>query len=364
MSATRSATITTPNGSDKKSLADKSPRLSASSAGFIADSSHEVPPVPPLPPNVLASPPQLSPAFAGSVSESQKEEKGKERERSRTAGNWFSKKRKSLRLGDKGGRHENVLPQMPPSPFIVAEESSHSHPQHTGWFNRSNSSAAVQKSQPISTTRTSFDSPDPHAQGSSVKDRRPYGLEDFSQPSRSSSSSLLILGQSGTITTTELSPSMSTSSVNPDYPHPVRGTSSTTPLEQPWPGVDQKKFVASNFPYHPVSSPEDVSNHHPLPPLPLNRLEPSNGCSPTDKVRGMEGKTLTPLRYVAGDTSLPLSSVPRSATLPPASLDVPLGTQDSNPVDHFQASRPPPRKLSLSTPILAFGRKDREREKR
>jgi len=158
---------------------------------------------------------------------------------------------------------------------------------------------------------------------------------------------------------------MSTSSVNPEYPHPGRGTSSTTPVEQ-------KKIVDSNFPYHPASSPENTSNHHPLPPLPVNRMEPSNGYSPTsewdmtpvDKVHGMEGKTLTPLRYVAGNTSLPPAPVSRSATLPPASLGVPLGTQDSDSLDHFHASRPPTRKLSLSTPILAFGRKDREREKR
>ena len=379
MSATRPSGSTVVNGGDKRSLADKSPRLSGSSPVFIDSSGELPPPVPPLPPNILASPPPPSPsAFATSVNDPQKEERGKERDKSKTGGNWFSKKRKSLRLGERGGKHESALGQIPSSPFIVTEES-YSQLQHTGWFNRTNSSTGAPKSQRTSGAGTSSDVPDSHVsfsrRGSSTHDRRPNGLEDFPRPSRSSSpssTSLPIHGQGFGVTTSQPPPSMSASSATPDSHHPSRNSPLATSLEISQSSIDRKKSFDRTPLYHPISSSPNPSDH-PLPPLPPSYLDPhrsapSNGhlpssdpeSTPIDKT----GRDHTPLSQPASNTSLRPPVVSRSATLPSTSMNMPMDAGDINPLEHFQTSRSPPRKLSLTTPILAFGRKDREREKR
>ena len=365
MSTTRPAT----NGTDRRSLADKSPRLSASSPGVAADPSHELPPpVPALPPNILPGPSLSSPStFVASVNEPQKEEKGKEREKSRTGGNWFSKKRKSLRIGEKAGKHEPA----PPAPHLVAEDSGHSQHQHPGWFNRSNSSTAVLKSHPAS--KTSFDILDSHdhssGKGNSMQDRRPNGFEDFPPPSGSSTpstTSLLIAGVGGAT-----SPSMSTGSAPLDFSQPGRSNQFTTSLDRSQSNFDRKKVFKS---YHPVSDSPSVTDHHPLPPLPPIPLDsprslPHNGYFLTsepdmtsmDNLHAMEGKPLTPLRYQGSNVPPPLAPVSRSSTMPPTSLKVAGDLQDSRFLDQFSSPRSSSRKLSLTT---TFNRKDRERDKR
>lgn len=370
MSATRTSASTGLNGTDRKSLSEKSPRLSASFAAFT-DSFHEVPPpVPPLPPSILASPPPPSPStLTASVNEPQKEEKGKDREKS----SWFSKKRKSLRSSDKGGKHESVLAQIPPSPFIVTEDS-HSQSQHTGWFNKSNSSTAP-KYQWASRTATSSDVLEPHVpssrRGSSTHEHRLNGLEDSLQPSGSSSPSSTSLPMGGT---TQPSPSISTSSVAPDFPYPSRNSPLPTSrsLERSRSSLDRKKSSRnSNSPHHTIPSSSNTSDQHPLPPLPPSYLDPhrampSNGhlpesetVTPLDKALAAQGKGL---RHPVSNTALP--SLSRSSALPSASLNLPVDTQENNSLDNLHNSRSPNRKLSLTAPILAFGRKDREREKR
>jgi len=357
MPATRVNANSTDGNDNRKSLADKSPRPSLSAFAAVPESSHETPPpVPPLPPSVLASHPPMLPH----VNEPRKEEKAKEKEKSRPGANWF-KKRKSLKVGDKSIKQEDPSLQTTPSLVVSADDPGHSH--STGRLNRTRSSSSTPKSQwPPSEV-------DPDMSRKNT-DRRLNGYDDsHSQPSGSSSpstTSLFVSGQGAV-------GSASTNST-PHHDHP-RNSSVTTPSERSRVSVDRDKSLDLKIPLHggpPATSPTQNNLDHPLPPVPsptrhLNE-QPFSSHGYTEHEAGSTYRTesdtwLLDQQHVNSFLAPP-PHVSRSSTLPPhPSLSITVGSNtssDSNPA----MGRHPIRKLSLSTPILGFGRKDREKNKR
>ncbi len=354
MPATRGNANSTDGNDNRKSLTDKSPRPSASpsASAAVPESSHEIPPpVPPLPPSILAT---QSPSMF--PNELRKEEKAKEKSRSGT--NWFSKKRKSLKLGDKGIKQDGVFPQTPPSPIILAEDPGHSH--FTGRFNRTQSSTSTPKSQwPL----------DPES-SRKFFDHRPNDHDDsHSQPSGSSSpstTSLYVYGQGG------VGGSASTNAT-PHHDH-LRNSSITAPSERSRASVDRDKSLDLKGPHHGGPSATSMQNSldYPLPPVPssTNYLQPFSCRGNTEheavstyKTQAFESDTWLLDQQSVNSFPTP-PHVSRSSTLPPhPSLNITTGSttsSDSNPA----MNRHPNRKLSLTTPILGFGRKDREKNKR
>ena len=355
MPATR-ANANSTDGNDRKSLADKSPRPPPSPSAFAAvpESSHEIPPpVPPLPPSILATQP---PSTLPHLNEPRKEEKAKEK--SRSGANWFSKKRKSLKLGDKIIKQEDPSPQTPPSLVIPADDLGHSHA--TGRFNRTQSSSSTPKSQwPLPEV-------DPDM-SRKILDRRPNGYDDsHSQPSGSSSpstTSLFVSGQGA------VGGSTSTSST-PHHDH-LRNSSVTAPSERSRVSVDRDKSLDFKIPLHggPSATSSTQNNlDHPLPPVPsptrhLNK-QSFSGHSHTEHDAMSTYRTESDTWLLDQQSFLTPPHVSRSSTLPPhPSLSITVGSNtsgDSTPA----MGRHPIRKLSITTPILGFGKKDREKNKR
>ncbi len=384
MSATRSTGNSVVNGEDhRRSLTDRSPRPSTSSPAFVTSADDETPPpVPPLPPIILGSVQHpVASTQALPVNEHQ-EEKGKDKEKSRSGGNWFSKKRKSLKLGDKG-KKETTSTQSPSSPFMQPEDQE----QSIHRFSRSNSTTST----PIQQLFQLKHGPDIDAELRADSSRKGIsnhvqnGYDDsHSQPSGSSSpslTSLLIHGQGSTGGSMMPSTSVSSNNSSPylGFSLPqnglVAGSSERSRLS-----VDRKKSSDMKVSSHPVSpfisSTQNGPHHRPLPSVPLtnhsrtHRSLPSNDYPSSSDVEApisnntpqMDGNVnqasnwpLTPTRHVL-----------RSSTLQLTHQNVPVGSNDgkgNNSSSAISNDRRSIRKLSLTTPTL-LGKKDREKERR
>lgn len=377
MSATRSTGNSVVNGEEhRRSITDRSPRPSTSSPAFVTADEETPPPVPPLPPNVLGSVQHPSPSTQALPVNEHQEEKGKDKEKSRQGGNWFSKKRKSLKLGDKGKKETTAI-QSPSSPFVQPEDQELSIP----WFSRSNSTTSTPGHQWFQPKHgLDIDAElraDPSRKGISNQDHVQNGHDDsHSQPSGSSSpslTSLLIHGQGTTGGSMMPSTSVSSNCSSPylGFSLPQNGlVAGSSRLS-----VDRKKSLDVSF--HPVPfvpSTQNGPHHFPLPSAPLtnhsrtHRSLPSNDYPSFSDVEAPTPNNTSQMDADVNQASnWPLSPprhISRSSTLQSTHQNVPVGSNDGKGHNSSSAMSNSIRKLSLTTPILALGKKDREKERR
>ncbi|KAF8808036.1 cysteine proteinase [Phlegmacium glaucopus] len=128
-----------PNGGgERRSTTEKTPRPSTSTPSFAVsgERSQELPPpLPPLPPGIVnrsnspsnVAPPNVNPVFNTQVTDSKKD---KEKDKTKSAGGWFGKKKKSLRITEKS-LPDSGVPSPSLSPAIKGDEH---HGSHTHWF--------------------------------------------------------------------------------------------------------------------------------------------------------------------------------------------------------------------------------------
>lgn len=127
MSATRGSLGAAPGqneGGERRSTTEKTPRPSLSTPSFALSGEilqEQPPPMPPLPPGVVNH--SNSPLNATPISNTQvtdpKKEREKEKDKTKLTSNWFNKKRKTLRIGEKF-RPESEEPF--PSPAIKGDK--------------------------------------------------------------------------------------------------------------------------------------------------------------------------------------------------------------------------------------------------
>ncbi|KDR85571.1 hypothetical protein GALMADRAFT_218667 [Galerina marginata CBS 339.88] len=391
------------NGNEaRRSLADRSPRPSISTPSFVAKLDNSTPepppPVPPLPPNV-ASYTQLpitttSPVLT--LLPHVHEPEDKEKEKDKKPSSWISGiKRKSLRLTDKSRHDRSPTRGVPVSPIQRMEETQHSH---TNWFkpSPSNTNPRPQRrpSDNGSTTVTPeiFNlHPDPSKMKSSYvpvakHDPKLNGYDDSYQPGSSSSSpssnSLLNTTQaSATGSTTRPSTSSTTSGPQLDFPPPRK--SSLAPSSADWSRTSfepkrslDTKIVSSSSPPSTSSphTPQTTSiyynqNLSPLPSTPKYqspyRSNITNGDvlvgEPESTVKGKWRSTDADSIGPAPGTTVGAGSL---RTLPPMSLAASVGANNSSGSTTSSSNlKRATRKLSLTAPMLGFGKRDKDKDK-
>lgn len=376
MSATRSTANSVVYGEDqRRPITDRSPRPSASFPAFVTSVDNELPPpVPPLP-HIIPGNVQLPtpPTQTSRLSEHQ-EEKGKDREKPRSGGNWFSKKRKSLRLGDKG-KKEATTTQSPSSPFMQTED-----PDQLIHRFRSNSTSSTRAQWSQSRHEADVDVPellDSSRKGISNMDHLQNGHDDsHSQPSGSSSpsyTSLLIHGQG--ITGGAMIPSTS-ASANSSSPYlglslPQNGL----PMGSSERPHGRKKSLDMKLPSYPASSAQTGPRHQPLPALLTNHSRTHRSLPSNDNLSSseVEATIINKNPQLDGDISLsnqasiqplpPTGQVSRSSIFSLTNQNVALVSNDGKGNNSSPNDRRSIRKLSLPTPNLVLGKKDREKEK-
>ncbi|KAF9532099.1 hypothetical protein CPB83DRAFT_848341 [Crepidotus variabilis] len=410
MTATRSSGADNEN---RRSLTDKSPRPSASIPSFVnsIDSATEAPPpVPPLPPNLVVNKPQLYQSVAsspilptlGSEPESDVRDKNKEKEKDKK-GSWFSRKRKSLKLGDKDRSSKYGTSSAPavPSPRLITDDNEPG--SSSGLFTRSTSSTGT----PIMHRRPSesgspadFSSlhPDSGRRGVNGHDGSHSPTSGTSSPS---STSLLTNGAghpNGSTSTTQPSTSVSstTSSTPPSFDHSPAKKSALLPSssDRVRSSVDRKRSLdLKSIPYSgalmassPLSTtPQPTWEAKHLPPLPLPPSRGSN-YSPSHRSTSSNGY-IQPGEYDTGSTlkgkarsvepEFPQSHTPNGYFSPPSSFPLPIpeppslassigGNNSAGSSGISSASntmKRATRKLSLTAPMLGFGKREKDKDK-
>jgi ubiquitin carboxyl-terminal hydrolase 9/13 len=379
MSATRSTGNSVVNGEDhRRSITDRSPRPSMSSPAFVTADDETPPPVPPLPPIILGGVQHPLPSTQALPVNEPQEEKGKDKEKSRPGGNWFSKKRKSLKLGDKGKKETNTSTQSPS--FVQPEDQE----QSILWFSRSSSTTSTPAHQWFQPKHgPDIDAElraDPSRKGIPNQDHVQNGYDDsHSQPSGSSSpslTSLLIHGQGTTGGSMMPSTSVSSNSSSPylGFSLPQNGlVAGSSRLS-----VDRKKSLDMKVSSHPVSpfisSTQNGPHHHPLPSAPLtnhsrtHRSLPSNDYPSFSDVEAPISYNTSQMDADVNQASNrplpPTRHVSRSSTLQSTHQNAPVGSNDGKGNNVSPAMSNSIRKLSFTSPILVLGKKDREKERR
>ncbi|CAA7268054.1 unnamed protein product [Cyclocybe aegerita] len=380
------------SGSDhRKSATEKSPRPSTSTPSFVAtiESNEEIPPLPPMPllplqTNLPHQPQQHSPVVTTPIAVPQVNEPAKEeKEKTKSSGNWFTKKRKSLKIGDKS-RPDSPAAELPPSPFLHGDEFQQSS-------SKSSTSSNVHALKPLRRPSENGAAeviglhPDSRWMNSSSpsgkeRNRRSNGFDGtHSQGSRSSSPSSTSLSThaQGLSTRPAAQPSTSLSSngSGPKLEFPPPRKASLVPSSADWKrtSVDRKRSLdlkaRSTMPAGvtpPLASFNKDADLPPLPPTHKHSQRPSisNGhffVSEPESI--LKGKS----RSTENDTPSPLQASPlRQASSPPVSLAASIGANTSSGSATSGSSnlKRATRKLSLTAPILGFGKnKDREKER-
>jgi len=407
MSATR-GTIANPNNpslnvsDNRRSISERSPRPSTT-APSPADGSaqDQPPPLPPLPPGIFNTSQSPSPAVSSpipipKVNGPQKDEK---EFRSKSPGQWF-KKRKSLKVSEKVQPSSSPPRDSPSSPIL--QEPHHSQ---TSWFKPSSSSSQAPKPQrrpsansAIPTSEGVGRHPDSRSKSNtpvpvSNSDQKLNGYDDLTHSTGSalstpSSHSLL---QNTSSTGRHSRSASSTGSAAHFEFLPVR-KSSLAPLsaEQSRSSVDRKKSldlkaISPSIPSATSSSrphnQKNSSHHYDLPPLPStalpsttkfnpHRSNMSNGhgfvSEPESILKGKSRSTEngnTASNQTVGARGFPVTL--ESTTLaPPTSLATSMGANNSSSSTNSASSnlKRATRKLSLSAPMLGFGKRDKDKE--
>lgn len=403
MSAARGtiANLTSPsvNGNDaRRSTTERSSRPSTSTSfvgspsGSTQDQPPPLPPLPPLPPNVFntsQSPMISSPMPVPQVSEPEKEFKSK------SPGSWF-KKRRSLKPSEKVRPSSSPPADLPSSPLLHEEEPHHAH---TSWFQPSSSGSRAPKPQrrPSQNGVTSTSEVvGLHPNSSKAKNPVPVakyeddlGHSGGSACSSPSSHSLVHNTQVSTGSAGRPSTSASSTGSGAHLESSPARKPSLAPSSAEWTrsSFDRKKSLDMKTISSPapatLSSPlfytqARTSLNHDLPLLPSSpnfksshRSNISNGhilvSEPESilkgKSRSTEPDNRVPSQTVgAGGIPVPV----RSATLaPPTSLATSVGTNHSSSSTNSAGSnvKRATRKLSLSAPMLGFGKRDKDKEK-
>jgi ubiquitin carboxyl-terminal hydrolase 9/13 len=401
MSAARGtiANLTNPsvNGSDaRRSTTERSSRPSTSTS-FVGSSSgstqDQPPPLPPLPPNISntsQSPMISSPMPVPQVSEPEKE--GKEF-KSKSPGLWF-KKRRSLKPSEKVRPSSSPPADLPSSP-LLHEEPHHSH---TSWFQPSSSGSRAPKPQRRPSQNGGISTSEVvglHPNSSKPKNPVPVakyeddlGHSGGSACSSPSSHSLLHNTQVSTGSAGRPSTSASSTGSGAHLESSPARKSSLAPSSAEWTrsSFDRKKSLDMKTISSPapatLSSPlfytqARTSLNRDLPLLPSapnfksHRSNISNGhilvsepeSTLKGKSRSSEHDNRAPSQTVsAGGIPVPV----RSATLaPPTSLATSVGTNYSSSSTNSAGSnvKRATRKLSLTAPMLGFGKRDKDKEK-
>ncbi|KAF6754344.1 ubiquitin C-terminal hydrolase [Ephemerocybe angulata] len=363
----------------KRSGAERSPRPSASSPSLsesaVATFSEPPPPVPPLPP-IIQTPESPTTPMTPMVN-LPSEEKEKARKESTKSGGWFSK-RKSLKLAEKSKPTptEPVGPS-PPSPNRRVEE-----PSSSGWFKGFGTSTREYQT----TSLTSENSQSKELSFDLDKRRSKNGGGQHLTVNGNG------YGNGIGADETPPTPGSATSSLNSNSPaHPSRvrpstgasSSSSSSSGDRPRTnGVDRRKSKDSRS-SSPASSrhrwprsfpsgkiPDLERSLPPLPPAPtfLSHIHhPSNGHSYVAEPKAYTNGALEPDELESSTASASFTddmrSHSRSTTLPPpTSLAASAGanlSSGSAPPTTF-GLRKATRKLSLTGPILGFGRRDKK----
>lgn len=372
-SLSRPNATTSPNATEKRrSGGERSPRLTASSPSLSdklsLSPSEPPPPLPPLPPTIK-TPEPVPPA--GAPPEKHKKESSK-------SGGWFYK-RKSLKLNDKPKKQPSTSETLflqPPSPNRRADDQGTAS-SPSAWFKGLGSSHKEAQSEHTHSKDSTHDADEPKHRDGASRHLSVNGVgTDDTPPTPSTTSSL------NSMTPTHPSyarPSMTgSSSSSSSIPHPSKVTSASSMRRQDsLSGVDHRRSKGSRS-----SSPSDRKRQRPfppsleraLPPLPPTPTfvshvhSPSNGYVYVEEPKAMvngyddsnhELNSGAPSSLYADD----LQHL-RSTTLPvPSSLATSAGENISSsstpPLTAF-GLRKATRKLSLTAPMLGFGKKDRK----
>lgn len=410
------ATPSLPDKSDRSMHSDstRSPRHSASSPTLVVpDVTSVIPPVPPLPPSTPTTP--TTTAQLNGRTKDKDKDKDKSRKESKTAVLWF--KRRSFRLGDKsskGDKPEKNTNDVPPSPAPKDERS-----QVGGWLKTaSQRKRRPSEAEPFDTTKKAEDR-------SSDRLEPPQALSTVSsnassnathQDSYSSSGPSIVLSSPPTTFSSssppvppKLSISASKSSQpqpndQVDFPPPRKSSLAPTPRSRG--SMDHRRNGPGSHSSFPgprpatVAGTASVSNgFRQLPPIPgqsapqaTGSLAPIiNGTGPLVSepesiyplsVNGYGHDTGTSLNTSQSELHSHSHSMSASASSlhashpPPSSSGLhsnlsssvtaasPNGSGSSSHGGVNAQFKRAKRKLSLTAPVLGFGRKDKDKEAR
>ncbi|KAH9486405.1 Ubiquitin carboxyl-terminal hydrolase 4 [Psilocybe cubensis] len=396
-------------GETRRSAADKSPGPSTSTLSFVTPldiSTHELPP--PFPPNVLnqsQSPMDTTPIIIPQVNEPKVEQqkvkerekdnekekdKEKEREKQKPPRKWF--RRQSVKTVDKSGVDNSPMPDVPSTP-VHPQENSHSnwlkHPSSS--VNPSSPRPQRQPSENGSSTvysETSTLYPNSSKLAPTLvplrRQDRMNGHDEFHPPastssSPSSNSFLSQLQPSVTGHTTRPSTSSTTTSGPQEYSSsPVRKLP-VTPSDRPRASVERKRSLDLNAlstagpgSISATFTPSQTAQYKDRPAVPpprfnSHRANASNGnifvAEPESFVKGKFRST-----EFEGGSASPTGPGFKPATqksLPPVSLASAVGANNSMSSTNSASSnfKRTTRKLSLTAPMLGFGKRDKDKEK-
>ncbi|PPQ64280.1 hypothetical protein CVT26_002163 [Gymnopilus dilepis] len=382
----RAPSISTPKGTLGTDVL-QSPRASASTPTFIDNPlSDTPPPVPPLPPNVL------NPVIPTPIP--QVNEPEKEKEKSKSFGSWFPIKRKSLRVPEKSIFDSSPTREVPPSPT----HRDKPHPSHTSWL-KPLSSTSQRSQRPPSEKGIASASSDSSDTSKAKSAHVPVAKQDTghkinghdvnhllgsTSSSPSSYSVLNSLQSTANGSTTRPSTSSTTSgfSHQPQLDFPPTRKSSLVPssAERSRTSVERKRSsdlrAMSPSTFTPITSssfsaPDHHSQHPPRSPstpktYPYHRSNISNG---TNFISDLDHTSKGKMRSTDLDSSMPTqtsspgSSIPTTA--PPMSLSTSAGANHSSGSGNSASSglKRATRKLSLTAPMLGFGKRDKDRDK-
>ncbi|TEB38768.1 cysteine proteinase [Coprinellus micaceus] len=383
--AARPNTASSQTAERKRSGMDRSPHPSTSSPSLF---DHPVfgdapPPVPPLPPIIQTpeSPPTPLPLPTPLVV-LPFEEKPKPSRKDSKSGGWFSK-RKSLKLGEKTkSATGDSLPNLPPSPSRREESSS------SGWFKSFGS--ANRESQ--TTSRASHSTSMTSDYGHSTKDMS----IDVDKSRHKNGNARHLTANDGGPGDTPPTPGSISSSLNSSSPaQPTFIATGASSSSSSIPNISTSRSTSSDrtrsngFDRHVSkdsrnSSPSSNRTRHkpfaglnlertlpPLPPTPTfvsHVHSPSNGhvpfvAEPKSYVNG-SASDFNEAASSTGPASLngthPQS---RSTTLPPPSSIAASASANASTGSTPPVTAPPrkaTRKLSLTAPMLGFGRKEKK----
>jgi len=386
----------------RRSGVERSPRPSSSTPSLTADdvrrSLEPPPPLPPLPPIIHAAAPIPIPQIIS----------GEEKEPSKkSSGGWF-RKRRSLRLNDKSRPEDYpASPALPSSPAHVQQGDDPEEAQSSMWFKTVDQSKRERKRRPSESglSGPAIDGLHPnrlrpkstHTGGKHERERhhRPNGYDESPSASSASSSYNSFSQQPlarATRLSTGASSSSSTSGQHVDQPPPKMSSLTPLSLDQQCPPYDhasQRKDSSSpskvNVNHKGSQSPMSFRKSHdldrnlpPLPPTPQflsrssssHQRNDSNGHAFVAEPDGTvpEGDDLGNGSVSVASMSTPMlrPSVSRAnATFPPLSMATNIGvnmsTGSSSSASGIRRAR---RKLSFTAPMLGFGRKDKDKDKK
>ncbi|EAU92322.2 ubiquitin C-terminal hydrolase [Coprinopsis cinerea okayama7 len=387
-----SATTSTSTTDSRRSVSDRSPRLSASSPSLsVGEDNHSQtppPPVPPLPPNILTTAPPTPHTNGEDKEKPKKEGKG-----------WFGK-RKSFKAVSKTPTTDSPTAVLPPSPNrrTTEERPPPPTPSNSNWFRPFGSS---QRDSQTSDHGRSRDTLPEGSQSEHLTPRNGHasggGLSPYddipSTPASTSSSLNSAPVNSPGFSSLRASAPPSTSSSSGSVPkkhnyhhgadrhssshdqHKPKNSRSSSPSndnrQRPFPSSKKSGDFDRSLPPLPHTPPttylnpsSSTENGHLIPfysepePITSNGYHHHYHQYNVHHNHHQEGGQHSATSQSAPPTSFPEALHQRSTTLPPTSIASSVGANTSSGSNSSSTSgiRKATRKLSLTAPMLGFGR--------